>query len=277
MSAESFVEGTVQVGTLPAIFFKVNQAVEDPETSFSDLGRIIGADSGLTARLLKIVNSSYYGFEASIETLEHAITLVGMQEVRDMVLATTMIRYFRGVDGEALNMASFWLHSIACGIAARNIAVLRQEPGVERYYVAGLLHDIGRLVLFMNHPSEMKDALERYEQGGLLVDAELEVLGADHAQVGAALLAKWKLSDRLAATVRDHHAPNSGAENFTDAAIVHLADVLVHGMELGASGERFVPPLSAEAWKALGLDTGDLAPLLARVELQADEMAQTFL
>lgn len=277
MSAESFVEGTIQVGTLPAIFFKVNEAVENPETSFTDLGRIISADSGLAARLLKVVNSPYYGFENTIETLGHAITLVGMAEVRDLVLATTVIRYFRGVAGESVDMSSFWLHSIACGIAARNIAVLRQEPGVERFYTAGLLHDIGRLVLFMNHPSEMKDALHHYEKGGLLVDAEREVLGADHAQVGAALLAKWKLPGRLAAAVGGHHTPDPETENFTDAAILHVADVLVHGLELGASGERFVPPLSAPAWEAVGLDTDDLPALLARVEQQTAEMAQTFL
>jgi len=277
MKAESLVEGTVQVGTLPAVFFRVNEAVEDPETTFADLGRIIGADSGLTARLLKIVNSPYYGFETTIDTLEHAITLVGMGEVRDLVLATTVIRYFRGVRGEQLDMASFWLHSIACGIAARNIAVLRQEAGVERYYVAGLLHDIGRLVLFMNYPNEMKEAVLRYERGGLLIDAEREVLGVDHAEVGAALLAKWKLPASLAAMVRGHHAPNVADQNFTGSAIVHVADVLVHGLELGASGERFVPPLVPEAWDALALEIEDLTALLARVEQQAGEVAQTFL
>ncbi len=276
MKAENFVEGTVQVGTLPAVFFKVNEAVEDPETSFADLGRIIGADSGLTARLLKIVNSPYYGFETAIDTLEHAITLVGMGEVRDLVLATTVIRYFRGVSGEHLDMASFWLHSIACGIAARNIAVLRQESGVERFYVAGLLHDIGRLVLFMNYPAEMKEAVLSYERGGLLIDAERAVLGVDHAEVGAALLLKWKLPASLAAMVRGHHAPKPADENFIGSAIVHVADVLVHGLELGASGERFVPPLVPEAWAALGLEIEDLTALLARVEQQAGEMAQTF-
>jgi putative nucleotidyltransferase with HDIG domain len=276
-NAASLVKETVQIGSLPGVFFQINEAVENPKTSFSDIGRIISADSALCARLLKVVNSSYFGFSSEIETITHAITVVGMLEVRDLILATTVIRYFRGMSEDRVSMESFWRHSIACGVAARTLAIYRREPNPERYYVAGLMHDLGRLILFMNNHADMARVFELYDEGGLLVDAERSILGVDHAEVGAALLEKWQLPVILVDMIRHHHNPSNAVEKTLDASIVHLSDILVHALEFGNSGERYVPPLDEDAWNQIGLPVSDLSSLLGRIKLQADDMARTFL
>jgi len=276
-NAASLVKETVQIGSLPGVFFQINEAVENPKTSFSDIGRIISADSALCARLLKVVNSSYFGFSSEIETITHAITVVGMLEVRDLILATTVIRYFRGMSEDRVSMESFWRHSIACGVAARTLAIYRREPNPERYYVAGLMHDLGRLILFMNNHADMARVFELYDEGGLLVDAERSILGVDHAEVGAALLEKWQLPVTLVDIIRHHHNPSNAVEKTLDASIVHLSDILVHALEFGNSGERYVPPLDEDAWNQIGLPVSDLSSLLGRIKLQADDMARTFL
>ncbi len=277
VKATSLVKETVQIGSLPGVFFQINEAVENPRTSFSDIGRIISADTALCARLLKVVNSSYFGFSSQIETITHAITVVGMLEVRDLVLATTVIRYFRGMSEDRVSMESFWRHSIACGVAARTLAIYRREPNPERYYVAGLMHDLGRLILFMNNHADMAKVFELYDEGGLLVDAERSVLGVDHAEVGAALMEKWKLPVTLVDIIRHHHNPSLAVEKTLDASIVHLSDILVHALEFGNSGERYVPALDENAWDQIGLPVSDLSSLLQRIKLQADDLARTFL
>jgi putative nucleotidyltransferase with HDIG domain len=277
VKATNLVKETVQIGSLPGVFFQINEAVENPRTSFSDIGRIISADTALCARLLKVVNSSYFGFSSQIETITHAITVVGMLEVRDLVLATTVIRYFRGMSEDRVSMESFWRHSIACGVAARTLAIYRREPNPERYYVAGLMHDLGRLILFMNNHADMAKVFELYDEGGLLVDAERSVLGVDHAEVGAALMEKWKLPVTLVDIIRHHHNPSLAAEKTLDASIVHLSDILVHALEFGNSGERYVPALDENAWDQIGLPVNELSSLLQRIKLQADDLARTFL
>lgn len=270
------LEGNVKISSLPSIFYQLNEAVEDPDTSFAEIGQIISGDPGLSARLLKIVNSAYFGFSSKIETITHAVTVVGMMQLRDLVLATVIIGQFKGISKTDIEMKSFWLHSIASGLAARVIAIYRKEPNPERFYVIGLMHDIGRLLLFLNTPDEMKEAMEHYRKGGLLYEAEQEVLGLDHAEIGGALLENWKLPPRLVESVKYHHRPSSAKKYPLDAAIAHVADVIAHALELGGSGERYVPPLDPAAWDMLELPSSILSSVLAQVDRQTADAVDMF-
>ncbi|MFQ5450549.1 MAG: HDOD domain-containing protein [Nitrospinaceae bacterium] len=278
LEAERLVEGAVPLASLPMLYYQVSEAVEDPETSFMEIGDIISQDSALTARLLRIVNSSFFGFSSKVETITHAVTIVGMLQLRDLVLATTIIGYFRGLPKNVVNMESFWRHSIASGLAARVIAIYRKEPNPERFYVCGLLHDLGRLLLFMAIPEDMKRTLEKYLGGGqLLFEAERDVLGLDHAEVGGALLKKWKLPSHLADAVRLHHQPSEAPEESVEPAITHLADIIAHSLQLGSSGERYVPPLDSQAWEKIGLPSHLLPAILNQVDQQSANTVQMFL
>ncbi|MCH8157018.1 MAG: HDOD domain-containing protein [Nitrospinae bacterium] len=275
---ESILEGDVKIPTLPSIYNEINETVEDPESSFTDIGRIISGDTSLSARLLQIVNSSFYGFPSQIETITHAVTIVGTAQLRDLILATMVMSQFKGVPKDLVNMELFWSHSVACGLAARIIAVYRREPNAERYYVTGILHDLGRLVLFLNGTEQMKEVIDATQGGEVLVyDAERSIFGFDHADVGSALLNKWGLSDRLGEVVCYHHRPREAPNYPLDAAIIHLADLIVHAMELGHSGERFVPPLDPQAWDKIELPSSLMASIVEQLDRQYEDTIRMFL
>jgi HD-like signal output (HDOD) protein len=276
-SIEDLIDGPTQLGSLPTIFYQINEAVENPESSFSEIASIISGDSSLTARLLKIVNSSYFGFSSKVETITHAITIVGMVQLRDLALATAIINSFKGIPKDAVNMHSFWQHSIATGLAGRVIGVYIKDPNPERFYVLGLLHDLGRLLAYLTFPEDMSRVLIKYSHGGLLYQAEKDVLGWDHAEAGGRLLKKWNLPDVLVEGVSCHHNPSQASRFPLEAAVTHVADILAHTMEFGNSGERFVPDMDDNAWKILGLPTSFLSTIMEQVDRQASDAVKVFL
>ena len=131
MDIRKLVEQSPQISSLPTIFYQINEAVEGPECSFVEIGEIISGDPSLSARLLRIVNSSFFGFPSKIETITHAVTIVGTAQLHDLALATTVVNQFKGVPKDLINMEKFWLHSVATGLAARIIAVYRREPNAD--------------------------------------------------------------------------------------------------------------------------------------------------
>jgi putative nucleotidyltransferase with HDIG domain len=231
---------------------RLTEVLNDPYSSNADVGAVIGEDPGLTARLLRLVNSAIFGFPARIESITQALSLVGTQQIHDLALATSVLRLFKNVPEDFFDMDSFWRHSLACGICARLIAAQRREPNVERLFVAGLLHDIGRLVLCSQFPDGARAAFEfRNESGTLLYEAERAVLGFDHAAIGRALLCEWKLPAALLDVVANHHQPTKAHNYPAEVAIVHVADITAHALLLGDGGERYVPPLEPSAWDTL--------------------------
>jgi len=276
LDVQTLVNDSTKIGTLPSIFYEINDAIEDPEASFSRIGNIISGDAALSARLLKIVNSSFYSFETKVETVTHAITIVGLAQLRELVLATKVISQFAGVPKNVVDMEAFWGHSIACGLAAKIIAIYRREPNAERYYVKGILHDVGRLVLFLNAPEQMKKILELRVKGGLLHEVEMDVLGFDHAEVGCALAEKWGLHPDLGNSVRYHHSPSMKDEYLLSAGIVHLADVIAHALQLGGSGEPHVLPLDEKIFPSIDLPVNLMASIITQVDRQYDDAVQMF-
>jgi HD-like signal output (HDOD) protein len=251
------------------IFTRIDESVNNPRSSLADIGRIISEDSSLTARLLKIVNSAFYSFPNKIETISRAVTIVGTQQLRDLALATSVMKLFQGIPPDLINMEAFWKHSIACGVAGRVLATFRREANVERFFVSGILHDIGRLVLCMKSPDWLREALTRCRsRRELLFKVEFEELGFDHAALGRMLLQQWKLPASLEETVAFHHNPEASARYPVEAAVVHVADIISHSLELGSSGEQFVPPLSAQAWERIRVMPQNLPGLLEQIERQ---------
>jgi HD-like signal output (HDOD) protein len=277
LDIRKLIEQSPQISSLPTIFYQINAAVEDPECSFVEIGEIINGDPSLAARLLRIVNSSFFGFPSKIETISHAVTIVGMAQLHDLALATTVVNQFKGIPKNLISMEKFWLHSVATGLAARIIAVYRREPNADRFYLMGMLHDLGRLVLFLNIPDQMQNVMSSYEEEGLLHEVENKIIGADHANVVGMLLEMWKLPEMLQEAVAHHHTPAQAVHYPTAAAIVHVADIVAHAMEIGTCGERYVPPLSAKAWEILDLPTNLLSSIIEQVDRQANEAVEMFL
>lgn len=256
---------------------RLDAVVKDPLSSNRDVAQVISEDPALTARLLQIANSSLYGFPSRIDTITRAVTVIGTHQLRDLALATSVIDMFRGSDGAGIKLAEFWRHSIACAVAARIIATCRRETNIEQYFIAGLLHDVGRLVMMSEIPMTLVRLMEESnESGRLLHDTELKSLGFDHADIGAALLRRWNLPAALTDAVEYHHRPGLASdEGSLGAAVVHVADIIANALEVGSSGEHLVPALDESAWQRLRLSESALPWILKQLMSQYEDAVVT--
>lgn len=264
--------------SLPAIYVRLSEAIDDPNSSMRKIETVVHDDPSLAGRLLRLANSAYFGFPAKVDSISRAITLVGTRQLRDLSLATSVMALFKGVSPQYVTMDSFWRHAVACGLVARALASWRREPNPERFFVAGLLHDIGRLVLYLKRPQEMSKALDAArERVEPLYELETDVLGYNHAAVGGELLKQWNLPASLAAAVAWHHAPGGAGIDKAAAATVHVADVIANAIGSGSSGESRVPALSASAWEMLELQDSVVAQTLLLVQQQLQETFDTLM
>jgi HD-like signal output (HDOD) protein len=277
-SARELARETVALSSLPTIYARLVGALEKPRVSTAQIAAIIASDPVLTARLLRLVNSAFYAFPSRIETVQQAVFLVGTRQIHDLALATSVLRVFAGIPPELVDMESFWRHSIATGVTARVLATCCEEAGTERFFVAGVLHDLGRLLLFAARPDDARAALLRSRtRGEPLEVAERTILGYDHSEAGGALLEAWNLHEDLQDMVRWHHAPAEARRCPRETAVLHVADIIVATMEIGRSGDHVVPALARGAWEQLGLSPTVLGALTEQVELQVNEVAQSML
>jgi HD-like signal output (HDOD) protein len=265
------------LASLPNTFYKLREVVADPACDFDDISEIISIDPSLTLRLLKIVNSAFYGFRGEIDTVSHALGVVGTEQLMQLVLATTVVGQFKGVD--MIDMDYFWKHSVACGLSARAIHQARGEYDGERFFVAGLLHDIGRLVMCLKAPDQLRVVLDFAQKSGDRWHmAEAKYFGFDHGAVGGALLRAWSLPKSLQEAVAHHHFPAS-AKNFPlEAATIHLADNISH--QIVAESDNSDNRVSNEkgAWDAVQLsEEVHLEQIIEQVATQLEDVSQIFL
>lgn len=270
---DGLVQRATTVSSLPAIYDRLMSVIHHPHSSAEDIAKVISEDTGLTARLLRIVNSSFYGFPARIDTISRAITIVGTTQLSELALSTSVATLFNRIPGTLVSIDSFWQHSVACGIVARGLGTLRRESNLERLFIGGLLHDIGRAVLFVYHgEAEQTAMLTAHERKVPLFNAERLEYEFDHADVGAELLAHWNLPEIHRELVGRHHRPGAATKFPTETAIIHVADVITHAMGWGTTGEKLVPRLAPDAWERLGLSPEALPEMLQKTEREVDEM-----
>ncbi|HTP13093.1 MAG TPA: HDOD domain-containing protein, partial [Bacteroidota bacterium] len=225
------VKGAEKLSTVPFIFSRLNAAINSSRTSVGYISSIISQDSALTARLLRVVNSAFYGCPGRIDTISRAVIVVGTQQLRDLAVATTILNFFNHIPSRWVTLESFWKHSIACGIAARIIAGLGRASNVEKFFVAGILHDIGRLLMYQKIPGTADAIFEKASATGTFVTAvEQEIMGFDHAVAGGALVRAWQLPTNLQECVSYHHTPSRATRYPYEAAVVHVADILVEAL-----------------------------------------------
>jgi HD-like signal output (HDOD) protein len=275
---QELFEGEVEIPSLPEVYYDFKEAMENPDGSFDEISKIISVDTGLSVRLLKIVNSAFYTFPSEIETISHAIGVIGLEQLNNLVLSTVVMDRFKNIPDSVMNMESFWKHSIACGLTARTIASLRNEANTERYFVAGMLHDIGRLVLAMSSPFSILSVFMRCKAEKMLLhDAEKSILGFSHTDVGQLLLKKWKLPAFHQNVVGNHHQASSSID--LEAGILNVADHIANDLKLGDSGESLSPPpLDLELWERLQLpEDTDIEKVKADVEQLYNSTSQIFL
>jgi len=218
-SLEKLIERSGKLGSLPAIVYKVFGVMDDPKSTATQIGKVINDDPALTARLLKLVNSPFYGFTAKVDTVYRAVALIGHKELRSVVVAASAINVFDGIPSDLVSMKDFWKRSLSTAVIARVLAAFKREAQIERFFIAGLLHDIGSLLLYLKMPDEMSQALQLQKTDRLeLAKAEADIMGFDHTEVGGDLLKKWNLPAQICGAVRYQLNPQLAPEKVQSAA-----------------------------------------------------------
>ena len=272
------VRGADAVKSLPSIYHRMREVVDHPHSSVEDVARVVTEDPNLTVRLLGLVNSAFFGFPEKIDTISRAVTIVGTQQLCDLTLSVAVVRLFNEIPQELVDMESFWRHSVACGVTSRLLAIERCERNTEQFFIAGLLHDIGSILLYLEAPKMAKKSLLRAQRRREpLITAERHILGCDHAEVGLHLLETWAFPEVLQHAVGYHHEPLGTRRFPIEAATVHIADFVANALEFGSSGETRVPPFHAQARKNLGLEVQSLRGLVEEVEGQYEEVVRAIL
>jgi putative nucleotidyltransferase with HDIG domain len=252
----------IKLPEVPSIIFTLNDIIADPFSSADDIARVINTSPGLSALLLRIVNSAFYGFPSRIDSVTRAVTIIGSKEVSALAVGITTMEVFKDIPKPVFDMQAFTHHSLACGVLSRILAAGGNIRNTEQLFVSGLLHDIGRMVMFNYFPEQagwMLSGLPTAKTS--LYDMEKRVMGIRHTDVAADLFEKWKFPVALSQNVIYHHRPLA-AQDPAKAAIVHLADIIVHSLGEGKSGEWRVPALDTAAWEKLRLSPQSLSTII---------------
>ena len=225
------VEGLVSP---PDVCLRLFDLIHSPSTSADDIADVISLDPSLTAQLLRISNSAFYSFRRKIDTISRAITIIGTAELYQLVLSVSAVQSFSNIPNELVKMDTFWRHSVYTGLLARALAVRANILHPERLFVAGLMHDIGSLVLYHQRPESMRDLLlVANGDEDIMYQAEIDRFGFSHASVAAHLMEKWQLPEELVLSIKWHHQPELAKSAGAESHILFLAEHLVNESEQG--------------------------------------------
>lgn len=272
LTPEQLVQGIEDLPSLPAVVMDLLGNLEQDDIDVSVLAKKVSHDPALTAKTLRLANSSAFGLQVKVTTIQQAITFLGFQTTRNLITAAALTGCFPAGRCPGFNDKAFWRHASASAACARGLA-RRMRFNQDVAFTAGLLHDLGQLVLANSHPDAYGAVLAwRRQQGCSLLDAERAVLGVDHVDAGVALATCWHFSDTMRQAIARHHSPDTPGAGFL-AAIVHVADAIVHALDLAGDPDELVPPVSTVAWNAMGLNEEAYLHLFRETEQQAEEMS----
>lgn len=271
---EHILSRVKRLPTLPVVVFKLLKLIESPTATATELSEVVAMDQGLTARILRLVNSSFYALRSEVVRVSHAIALLGFVAVRDLALGLSVADMFgRERESPEFHGDAVWEHTLGCGICARLIAERVGYLPVEEAFVAGLLHDIGTLVLFDHCRADFDAALRTAREELIaLPQAERLVLGTDHAEVGGVLAEHWRLPKGLRGPIRGHHAL-TGQDRLTD--IIYLANALAKAKQIGSAGNGRLEPLDERTMAAVGLDEPAVLRLMGRLRRDVERAKVT--
>ncbi len=272
LSMEDLLKDLQDLPSLPAVVMELLSSIDQEDIDISVLAKKVSHDAALTAKTLRMANSSSYGLQVKVTTIQQAITFLGFQTTRNLITAAAITGCFADGQCPGFDDKAFWRHSIATAACCKVLA-RRMRFNQDYAFTAGLLHDLGRLVLVSAHPALYQQVLERRAATDCsTLQAEQEILGIDHVMAGAALAEHWNFSDTMRLALAHHHDPDTAGAGFL-ATIVHVANSIVHALDLSGEPDDQVPPLSSVAWNALGLNEEAFLHVFRETEVQYEEIA----
>ncbi|MHB9119407.1 MAG: HDOD domain-containing protein [Burkholderiales bacterium] len=279
-SANDLIADVSGLVTLPDVYLRINSLIENPNTTLDDIAEAISRDPSFTVRLLQVANSSLYGLSSTVSTVAKAVSVIGTAQVRNLALSISVANSFSNLLNQLVSMQDFWHHSLFCALAARRLAKEARRCDPDTLFTAGMLHDIGELVIFNREPEESKQALLLVleEPGELPVYmAERQVFGFDHSEVGGLLARQWKLPPVLVDCIAHHHDIENAQSHPRETAIVHIANSVALMAELDTLNPDDVPPINPKAWEITGLGVDMIEPVMRAVQTEIVEVESLFL
>lgn len=275
---ESLLSRINDIPTLPASVLRVMQMIEDPFCSSSDLAKVIQADPAMAAKVLKLANSSYYGFRQKIANIPQAVTLLGFATLKNTLLAAAVFDMFR-ISGTGFDLPALWTHSVTTATAAKLLAKRARYPQSEKAFTAALMHDVGKIILARFIPQGLAEIVEVIQSENLaMYDAEKKVLGLSHPALGAWVLGRWGLPAPIVEAVEFHHHPTRAQNGFDLAGIVYLANILAHRSGIGYGGDglpREMDPVVLNFYSLNEAALGDLQDSLVFKRLEIESYAMS--
>lgn len=270
---KNFVQQIEDLPTLPSVVTQIIKMVEDPDTSAADMNSVISQDPALTAKVLKLVNSAFYGFSRQISTVREAVVILGFNRVKSLALSASVFEVFQGPGAEEFDRVGLWEHSIATGVGAEIIGKRINYPNPEEILVGGILHNIGKIVIDLHFHDRLEDIFEYVrDRDCLMLEAERFVLGVAHPEVGAWLARQWNLPEKITDAIRYYHEPlEAPEEHRTLPMLIHVGDIFARTKNFGWTGDDVIPPFEEEVMDELELEKNDIPDILEELESEMED------
>lgn len=266
------VEKIDNLPTIPPILKKILSVIENPNVSLQKITDFVSSDPTLTARVLKMVNSPVYGFPGRISSVSHAMVILGLNAVKGLLLGLSVFEIMQK------NMAGLWEHSLSTAIFARILATKKELQSPEETSIAGLLHDIGKVIFMMLFKDEYLKLIDSVqEKEDFLFEIEKQYFGITHAEIGGIIAKRWHFPLKLIEPIMYHHRPQLAEKFQVEAAVVHLSNILALARGIGYSGDVFVPPVNPSVWEILNLKEDEIVEIFRQAEEPITTSGEIFL
>jgi putative nucleotidyltransferase with HDIG domain len=282
MNLRDFLKKVKDLPTISAVANEINVSDKNDSLTAKSLGSIITRDPALTATVLKLANSAYYGMAHEITSLERAVTVLGFDTIKNLALTISVFHVFKTREGQVLDLKDLWYHSLGVGLAAKHLAqrspMLAADKALpEQAFICGILHDIGKIAFAQNLPAEMTEILKQ-TRNGTIVQHEIEkgILGFNHQKAGQAMAESWNFPEDYQTVIRLHHAPSAAAigNNPKIAALVmtvYLGNKIAKALHMGESTDPHMAKITPDDLKNLGINKQDLPGIVQQIR---DEYAK---
>lgn len=277
VSPEALLEKCPDLATLPSVYHKLNEAINSPSCTTGIISRIISQDPILTLKVLKMVNSAFYGFPHEIDDIPQAIVIIGMQQLNDLVLTHSIINLFDNQKTTPFTLEDFWKFSLASGIEAKILASQSKGRFSERIFVGGLLHNIGKLIMAIAEPDLYENCREfsKKEEVSMTI-AEKSIFGYSHINVNQTIMNSWNIPQTINDLSSNYLSPEQSSFS-SECNLIKLAHILVQTTGLGNNGDFFIPEFTDKNLDGLNLTVAILEESLIELKGQFSEICSTFL
>ncbi len=272
------IEAITDLPTLPNVVARITSQINNPSTNAADIGKLIEQDPSLTSKVLRLVNSAYYGFPKQIKSIQHAVVILGFNKVKTMVVTASVFDLVKQRDYLGLDLKAFWKHSLTAAFASKVVAgVYSRDYSDDDAFIGGLLHDIGKIILDQYQPELYSPVIDHAQRDGILiVDAEKELLGPTHAVVGGWIMEKWRLPPIIVNMVQMHHKPSQAVNCREMVSAVHVGDIIARAIGIGSGGDFRIPAIDQSVQSIFLIDASGLNRILNRTIAELSKATEFF-